>query len=147
MWWAKQENIKDGSLSVNKFLKEVLDDIKNVLATEHKSITSVISQDKESFGLCPVCGKEIYKGQTKEKKSNYYCSGYKDGCNFQLYQEMKHYQNILKLSDSIVKKLLKNEPVEFQLTNSKTGKEYTGKLKIKINNVNGKNYINFENYK
>ena len=147
LWWAKQENIKDGSLSVNKFLKEVLDDIKNVLATEHKSITSVISQDKESFGLCPVCGKEIYKGQTKEKKSNYYCSGYKDGCNFQLYQEMKHYQNILKLSDSIVKKLLKNEPVEFQLTNSKTGKEYTGKLKIKINNVNGKNYINFENYK
>ena len=38
---------------------------------------------KEGICKCPVCGKEIQKG-----KSNWYCTGYKEGCKFVLWENI-----------------------------------------------------------
>lgn len=149
-WWLKQEAIKGKFMTVDEFLNSVLLDIKEILSGEYKTIDIKKEEKaKTSYGKCPICGKEIYKGEftdkaTNKKRTNYYCSGYKEGCTFKLYDEMKYFQSTLKLNDSKVKLLLKNEPVLFNTLIGKDGLEFDGKLRLKINEKDGKKYINFE---
>lgn len=143
---------KDRTVEFSIFLKkvnkneisseEVIENVKKELLEIFKTDVEIEKKDppaKESFGKCPVCKKDIYKGNTKSGKVNYYCSGYKDGCTFTLWEEMKHFSNILKITDSKAKKLIEGKEVLFKLKSSK-GNEYEAYLKLKIN---GK-YINFE---
>lgn len=117
--------------------KELLEIFKTDVEIEKKAPPA-----KESFGKCPVCKRDIYKGNTRNGKISYYCSGYKDGCTFALYEEMKHFNNILKITDTKAKKLIEGKEVLFKLKSSK-GNDYEAYLKLKIN---GK-YVNFEQTK
>lgn len=126
-------------------IEEILDNVKKELIeilNKDIEIEKAPIPSKESFGKCPICKKDIYKGNTKTGKINYYCSGYKEGCTFVLYNEMKHFNNTLKISDSKAKKLIEGKEVLFKLKSSK-GNEYEAYLKLKLN---GK-YINFEQTK
>lgn len=56
---------------------------------------------------------------------------------------MKYFDNTINITDGRAKSLLNNQHITIKLK-TKSGKEYSGKLKLKINKVNDKNYINFE---
>lgn len=146
LWWLKQEDIKNNFLSTDKFLESVLDNIKDILNTEYKTLNlQVKNKEKVSLGKCPICGKNIYKGEfkdknTNEKRYNYYC----ENCKFKLYDKMKHYKSTLEITDEKAKTLLNNEPTFFTTLIGKDGLEFEGKLKLKINRILNKNYVNFE---
>lgn len=139
-WWVIQEEIINGTKTEEDLYKSVIDNfIKFKNSNPEIPILSSNNVEKEVIGKCPKCGGDIYEGVTKEKKKNYYCGNYKEGCKFKLYENMKHFQNELKLTKVKVKNLLSNKDVAFKLT-SKGGKEYEAYLKIKING----DFVNFE---
>lgn len=56
------------------------------------------SGNKNETGLtCPLCGKEIRKSE-----KSYYCSGYRDGCKFSIWQTVSG----KKIPESVVKELI-----------------------------------------
>ena len=125
-------------------LEDIVDSTKNELegiVSQDLKIEKVARDrpDREKIGECPKCGKNIYQGKTKTGKTNYYCEGYREGCDFTLWEKMKHFQNEIKITKTKAKSLLKGKDTKFKLIN-KAGKEYEAYLKIKLN---GK-YVNFE---
>ncbi|MGL5428459.1 MAG: DNA topoisomerase, partial [Cetobacterium sp.] len=138
-WWVIQEEIINGTKTEEDLYKSVIDNfIKFKNSNPEIPILSSNIQ-KEVIGKCPKCGGNIYEGITKEKKKNYYCGNYKEGCMFKMYETMNHYQDKFKLTKSKIKSLLENKDVAFKLT-EKNGKISEVYLKIKING----NYVNFE---
>lgn len=139
------KKVNRNELNLDEVILKVRKELEKIVNTDIE-IEKAPLPEKESFGKCPICGKDIYKGKTKNNITNYYCSGYKDGCQFTLWEEMKHFNNTLKITDSKAKKLLSGKAVSFKLK-TKDGKDYEKSLKIKINKVNDKIYVNFENDK
>lgn len=136
------KKVNKNELNLNEVILKIKEELEKIVNTDIE-IEKAVSSEKESFGKCPICGKDIYKGKTKNNNINYYCSGYKDGCTFTLWEEMKHFSNTLKITDSRARKLLSGKSVSFKLK-TKDGKDYEQNLKIKINKVNDKTYVNFE---
>lgn len=136
-WWLIQEKIKNNMAAEKELISNVFDLVKRIISEEQKTISK--EDTREEIGKCPVCGGKIFKGKTKTGKVNYYCENYKTGCKFTLWEEMKHFNNVLKINDSKAKKLLEGKEVLFKLKSSK-GNEYEAYLKLKMNG----NYVNFE---
>lgn len=143
---------KDRTVEFSKFLKkvnkneitieEIIDNVKKELIeifSKKVEIEKAPAPIKESLGTCPLCKKNIYERKTKTGKIFYSCEGYKEGCTFALWEEMKYFDNTLKITKSRAKNLIAGKKVAFKLI-SKNKKEYEGYLTLKIN---GK-YINFE---
>ncbi|MHB9323859.1 type IA DNA topoisomerase, partial [Fusobacterium polymorphum] len=87
LWWSIQEKIARGEAKVEDLTLSVLEDVKSIINSEHKTISSEFSrqkQEKEVIGKCPKCGNPIYEGE-----KNFYCSGYKKGCDFKLWKKGK----------------------------------------------------------
>lgn len=145
LWWTYQEEIKKGA-DPNVLIDNVYEAVKKIV--DNKEIVPLPdkfkkSVEKESFGNCPICNSPIYKGKTKSGLINYYCSNYKNGCTFTMWEQMKYFDNIIKITDTRAKTLLNNKDITVKLT-AKSGKEYSGKLKLKINKVGDKIFVNFE---
>lgn len=138
-WWLIQDEIEKGLSEPKKLISNVDNNFLKIMSKNYDKINYETKLQKEIIGKCPKCGGNIYEGKTKQNKINYYCDKYKEGCTFKLYENMKHFNNELKLSKTKIKKLLKKEKVGFRLK-SKAGKEYEAYLKIKING----NFVNFE---
>lgn len=145
---------KEKTVEFSKLLKQVYKGkltLEDIIDSTRAELEGIVSQDlkiervardrpdKEKIGECPKCGKNIYQGKTKTGKVNYYCEGYRDGCDFTLWEKMRHFQNEIKITKTKAKSLLKGRDTKFKLLN-KAGKEYEAYLKIKLN---GK-YVNFE---
>ncbi len=81
---------------------------------------------------CPSCGSPII-----ERPSSFSCTN--ESCGFVLWKQARYFDNTLRISATKAKALLSGKHALFTLK-SKTGKEYDGYLKLK---VNGK-YANFE---
>ena len=80
LWWSIQEKIARGEAKIEDLTLSVLEDVKTIINSEHKTISSEFStlkQEKEIIGVCPKCGEPIYEGE-----KNFYCNGYKSGCDF-----------------------------------------------------------------
>lgn len=146
MWWLMQEEIKEGK-DPNSLMMSVVNDFNH-----HKEIDYLYSNlshqartnKSKEFGKCPICGKSIFK--TKSKKTGkmvYFCSGFKEGCNFVLNENFKRFSDDIHLTDSKVEKLLKGGTITESLI-SKTGKSYKAKLKLVMKKFNGKYYPNLE---
>lgn len=75
--------------------------------------------------LCPLCKKPLRFGQTKSGYKNWYCAGYKDGCQFRIWENF----NGGKLSERDVALLCsgKKTPAK-KLRSKKTDKEYKARL-------------------
>jgi DNA topoisomerase-3 len=69
-----------------------------------KNVDTNIGIVGERLGVCPLCGKEIVNG-----RKSYYCSGYKDGCNFSIWK-------------FICKKAISVSNAKALLSSGKTGK-------------------------
>lgn len=71
------KQINAGELSRRDFFAQIDDEIIQYLKIFNVQDGKKLGDAVASLGKCPACGKEILEG-----KKNYYCSGYKDGCNF-----------------------------------------------------------------
>lgn len=137
-WWLVQEEVKEGRATENAVMDAVVDEFNNHKATAYNTVINVSTQEKVFYGNCPVCGKQIYKGN-----GSYYCEGYKDGCDFKIYENTKHFNDVIKMTDNRVKALLAGKSIKVKLSR-KDGNTYDANVIMKVNNVNGKNYFNLE---
>lgn len=141
-WWTIQEKIKNKITTEQELINDVLELVKRIISSsEQKTIER--EDTREVIGTCPICKGKIFQGKTSTGKINYYCENYRNNCKFSLWEEMKYFENTLKITKTRAKNLLSGKAVSFKLK-SKTGKEYEGSLKLKINKINDKTYINFE---
>ena len=124
-WWIIQEEIRDGKSEQDKLLDLILNDIKNILSTRDVSkfkLQKNYKNDKTIVGQCPICGKDII-----ESTKSFYCSGFKDGCNFSIWKSIAG----KKLTKTNIKQLLENGiTTEIKGFKSKSGKQFNAKLQI-----------------
>lgn len=91
---------------------------------------------KEGICKCPDCGKDIQKG-----KSNWYCTGYKEGCKFVLWENVAG----AKLSEKDVTALCNGKQTGIKHCTNKAGKKFDCKFvlnekkEIKFEFINSKN--------
>jgi len=78
-WEEKLKMIERSELTAPDFMDGIAD---YILDTIRNSSQSQLKTD--SWGDCPLCGKEVIKG-----KRAYGCSGWKEGCSFVLEPEFK----------------------------------------------------------
>lgn len=136
-WWLMQEDIKNGKENINAVMHQVVKEFQKHKDTDYQNKNVTLeSETKESFGKCPICGKNIVKN---EKKKTYYCSGYQEGCSFTLFEDFKRFNDKIHLTGNKVRTLLSGKTITETLT-AKSGKSYKAKLKLNIQESNGKSY-------
>ena len=101
---------------------------KNIRTFVEKAVRFPFEIEKlqeENQILCPLCKKPLYFGTTKSGYKNWYCSGYKDGCQYKIWEKF----NGTKLSQKDVALLCSgNKTGSKTFISPKTGKEYKAKL-------------------
>lgn len=76
---------------------------------------------KEGLCKCPACGKDILKG-----KYGWYCAGYKEGCQFKLFETVAG----SKLTDKDVMALCSGELTGIKHCKNKSGKDFDCRFKL-----------------
>lgn len=132
LWWSIQEKIARGEAKVEDLTLSVLEDVKGIINSDHKTISSEFSrqkQEKEVIGKCPKCGNPIYEGE-----KNFYCSGYKSGCDFKLWKKIKIFnQKEVTITKQNAKTLLNKGAILITGLTNKTGKKYKANFKLEVN--------------
>lgn len=92
------------------------------LLTFSKSLEGVdLASSNQAKIICPKCD----KGQIKKGEKNYWCTAYKDGCDFKIWLMVAE----KKITDKQVNDLLqKNKTSSIKGFKSKAGKEFEAKL-------------------
>ena len=108
--WEKQLE-EDPTL----FESKIKDFVRNSVSKEI-DIALPAGQSKIS---CPQCGKEIRKGN-----KNWYCTGYKEGCDFKIWETVAG----TKLTEKDIEHLCAKKKTSLKKFTSKTGKEFKAKL-------------------
>ncbi|WP_454954398.1 DNA topoisomerase [Fusobacterium hwasookii] len=131
LWWSIQEKIARGEAKVEDLTLSVLEDVKSIINSEHKTISSEFSrqkQEKEVIGKCPKCGNPIYEGE-----KNFYCSGYKAGCDFKLWKKIKVFnQKEVTITKQDAKTLLNKGTIAITGLTNKAGKKYKANFKLEV---------------
>lgn len=132
LWWSIQEKIARGEAKLEDLTLSVLEDVKTIINSEHKTISSEFStlkQEKEIIGVCPKCGEPIYEGE-----KNFYCNGYKSGCDFKLWKKIKVFnQKEVTVTKQDAKTLLNKGTILITGLTNKAGKKYKANFKLEIN--------------
>lgn len=132
LWWSIQEKIARGEAKLEDLTLFVLEDVKTIINSEHKTISSEFStlkQEKEIIGVCPKCGEPIYEGE-----KNFYCNGYKSGCDFKLWKKIKVFnQKEVTITKQDAKTLLNKGTILITGLTNKAGKKYKANFKLEIN--------------
>lgn len=104
---------------IKSFIKEaVTKDLKIQLPVDENQI------------LCPLCSNPIRPGTTKTGIKNWYCTGYKNGCSFKIWEQF----NGIKLSQKDVTLLCANKKTHLKnFISKKTGKEFKARLYLDSN--------------
>jgi len=89
LWWAVQEEIKDGEVPWTALTDSVLEMIKKVIKTDYPKVDAYhipesMRRGKLLLGTCPRCGKDIIEGTR-----GFGCSGFRDGCKFVIWKTAK----------------------------------------------------------
>nr|WP_310787388.1 DNA topoisomerase [Fusobacterium nucleatum] len=131
LWWSIQEKIARGEAKLEDLTLSVLEDVKTIINSEHKTISSQFSkekQEKEVIGICPKCGEIIYEGE-----KNFYCSGYKTGCDFKLWKKVKVFnQKEVTITKQDAKTLLNKGKILITGLTNKVGKKYKANFKLEV---------------
>ena len=94
-----------------QYLEDIKSFVRDAVAHEVQ-----ISLPATSSGIaCPICGKEVRKG-----KKNWYCTGYKEGCKFTIWETVAG----TKLSDKDISSLCSGKKTGIKHCSSKTGKTF-----------------------
>ena len=106
------------------------DEIKQIVHQETNNLNLAStakssSKNNNVIGSCPKCGKDIIDSP---KSKSYFCSGYKDGCDFSIWKTIAG-KNISK---TIAKELIKTGKTKDKVEGfkSKAGKDFNCKLKL-----------------
>lgn len=145
-WETKLQNIEKGNYDKDKFLDEIVEFTKSIVANKNINLNikdkmttlnekTKSKEEKEVIGICPCCKWKVY-----EADKNFYCSNKE--CNFTMFKEDNFFKNKkVKLTKTKAKELLKNKIVEFdKLYSEKTNKFYKAKVTFEIS---GK-YVNYK---
>jgi len=131
LWWSIQEKIARGEARIEDLTLSVLEDVKTIINSEYKTISSEFSrqkQEKETIGVCPKCGSPIYEGE-----KNFYCSGYKSGCDFKLWKKTKVFnQKEVTITKQDAKTLLNKGKILITGLTNKAGKKYKANFKLEV---------------
>ena len=131
LWWSIQEKIARSEAKLEDLTLSVLEDVKSIINSEHKTISSEFSrqkQEKEVIGKCPKCGEIIYEGE-----KNFYCSGYKTGCDFKLWKKVKVFnQKEVTITKQDAKTLLNKGKILITGLTNKAGKKYKANFKLEV---------------
>ena len=75
-WETKIAKIADGKMSEYEFMDEFVSFIKTKVEEVKIADTGIVfKKEKQVYGKCPFCGKEVYRYQAKgEKKIRFYCA-------------------------------------------------------------------------
>lgn len=128
-WENKLLLMEKGKMDSREFLQEITDLIDTMIAG-----CSAISGEeqnrfhqRESVGICPVCGKPVYEG-----KKNFYCSNRE--CSFSLWKENRYLSSMKKLVDKkMAADLLAEGRTHVKdLYSQKTGKTFAADLLMKV---------------
>ena len=106
-------------LSVNpeSFESEITETIRKV-ASSNQAV-EFNAPPQETFAKCPLCNSPLREG-----KMNYYCSGYKEGCKFQIWKETSG----TSFSKSDAKNLCEGKKTGTKQCRTKEGKPYSCKF-------------------
>lgn len=141
-WYLMQEAIKEGKADVNSIQHEVVREFQENRDGAFRNL-HIQTSAADSPGACPVCGKPMRKGKSKKSgQTCWYCTGYKEGCAFRLFENTKRFTDTIHLTDKRVETLLKGGTISAELTN-KAGKPYSAKLKLEVRDYQGKKYPSF----
>lgn len=102
---------------------------------EHKRSPGLHIEFPENavVGKCPVCG-----GKLKEFQQGFFC----ENKDFSLWKETKLFNDVIKISNDMAKKLLSGNTIAVKLT-SKENKPYTANMKMDgVKEYNGRQYPN-----
>ena len=78
----KLTEIQDGNLNDSDFMEEIKSFTEEVISTiKNSNSANATKGNRINFGKCPKCE----KGQVYEGKKSYYCSRYREGCQFVLW--------------------------------------------------------------
>ena len=124
-WENKLLQMEKGQMDSREFLREITDLIDTMIAG-----CSAISGEeqgrfhqRESVGICPVCGNPVYEG-----KKNFYCSNRE--CAFSLWKENRYLSGMKKLVDKkMAAELLEKGRTHVKdLYSQKTGRTFAADL-------------------
>ncbi len=134
-WEKELEEVRNGKSS-----KPFMDGIKsfaNLIVEEAKKL-SINSEDLvQTYGKCPKCGNNILLN-----KNSYYCSGYKDGCEFQIWKTQYQKNITPKMIEQL---LLKGKTNSLSFSSKKMqNSTYKAKLILPKNIDGGKLELEFD---
>ncbi len=108
------------------FEEEIKSFIKTAVTTNFK----IELPADENQILCPVCKNPLRLGTTKTGIKNWYCTGYKNGCSFKIWEQF----NGIKLSQKDIILLCSNKKTSLKnFVSKKTGKEFKAHLYLDSN--------------
>ena len=128
-WENKLLLMENGQMDSREFLREITDLIDTMIAG-----CSAISGEeqgrfhqRESVGICPVCGNPVYEG-----KKNFYCSNRE--CAFFLWKENRYLSGMKKLVDKkMAAELLEKGRTHVKdLYSQKTGRTFAADLLMNV---------------
>lgn len=101
-------------------------DIKNFVKTSvSQNITIKLPFEKSNSLICPICHKPLRKGKT-----NYFCSGYIDGCGFKIWENIAG----AKLTENDIELLCSRKQTKLKHFTNKAGKKFSCYLELDDSN-------------
>lgn len=104
-----------------QFLSDIKSFVKETVST---SLKIEVPLPAASGILCPLCGKEVRKG-----KSNWYCTGYKEGCKFVVWESVAG----AKITEKDVANLCDGKKTGIKHCTSKAGKAFDCRFELDDN--------------
>ena len=120
-WEQRLGNIARGEESASMFYKDFASTLRSWMEEINEKVDQQDAPEPESIGNCPLCGKPVRK-----TKFGYGCSGYKDGCKFNIGEIAGKKISEKQAQDLIIKKKT-NIIKGFK---SKAGKTFDAALKL-----------------
>lgn len=146
-WETKIALIAEGKMTEQEFMdsfKVFINDKVQEVKTKDTGI--VFKKDRETVGVCPWCGSDLYRYENKDggkvDSIRYYCSG----CNFALDTKNPTVTTVTgkKLTEKQLAKLIAHGNIKLTCKSKKNGTEYKGNFVIIKKEVNGKIYANLD---
>lgn len=150
-WETKIALIADGKMTERQFMDEFTLFI-NEKVKEVKEIDTgivFVSKERESVGICPWCGSDLYRWEEKNDKGtsvgiSHYCSN-KDVCNFTLKTNNPYIMAFTKkkLTETQLKRLIAKGKIVLTCI-SKKNTEYKGEFTLGTKEYKGKTVVGIE---
>lgn len=113
LWWAVQEEIRDGEVPWTTLTDSVFEMIEKVIQTSYPKVDAYhvpenMRRGKLLLGQCPRCGSDIIEGER-----GFGCSNYRGGCRFTIWKTAnKGMMSKIEVTADMVHDLLSGEWID-----------------------------------